>query len=161
MTTYLNGEKLGITEASIIPESGVIQLNINYKGFFKKKFFAEKINEGKCFDLYLKYSYYYCDKDVNIDIGELKFEIKNVDKIREYEDIKEDDLNGLEKMIENLIGEGSINKINEKREKDGYGKICPEEMVRSVVNIDEKDIYFGTPQDLYIGGGDIVKDFQE
>ena len=76
MTTYLNGETLGITEASIIPESGVIQLNINYKGFFKKKFFVEKINEGKCFDLYLKYSYYYCDKDVNIDIGELKFEIK-------------------------------------------------------------------------------------
>lgn len=71
----------------------------------------------------MRIGYENTDKKLEIEIYGLKFEIKNVDKIREYEDIKEDDLNGLEKMIENLIGEGSINKINEKREKDGYGKI--------------------------------------
>lgn len=71
----------------------------------------------------MRIGYENTDKKIEIEIYGLKFEIKNVDKIREYEDIKEDDLNGLEKMIESLIGEGSINKINEQREKDGYGKI--------------------------------------
>ncbi len=43
--------------------------------------------------------------------------------------------------------------------KDGYGRVCPENVVRDALNIGEKDIYFGTPQDLSIGGGDIVTDF--
>lgn len=71
----------------------------------------------------MRIGYENTDKKIEIEIYGLNFEIKNVDKIREYEDVKDDDLNGLEKMIESLIGEGSINKINEKREKDGYGKI--------------------------------------
>ena len=53
----------------------------------------------------------------------MKILIKNVDKIKEYENVEDNDLNGLEKMIESLIGEGSINKINEQREKDGYKKM--------------------------------------
>ena len=48
-------------------------LNSKYEDVFKKQFFEEKIKELKCFDLYQTF---YCDKDVNIDIGELKFEIK-------------------------------------------------------------------------------------
>lgn len=71
----------------------------------------------------MKIGYENTDKKIEIEIYGLKFEIKNVDKIKEYENVEDDDLNGLEKMIESLIGEGSINKINEKREKDGYGKI--------------------------------------
>ena len=73
LTTYLNSENLEITEAHIKPELGVIMLNRKFKDFFKKNFFEEKIKELKCFDLYQTF---YCDKDVNIDIGELKFEIK-------------------------------------------------------------------------------------
>lgn len=71
----------------------------------------------------MKIGYENTDKKLEIEIYGLNFEIKNVDKIKEYENVEDNDLNGLEKMIESLIGEGSINKINEKREKDGYGKI--------------------------------------
>ncbi len=44
---------------------------------------------------------------------------------------------------------------------DGYGRVCPDQVVRDALNIGEKDIYFGTPQDLSIGGGDIVEDFHD
>ena len=76
VTSYLNSEILNITDISIRPELGVIILNIHYKNFFKKKFFEEKLKEGKCQEISIKYTYYFCDKDVNIDIGELNFEIK-------------------------------------------------------------------------------------
>ena len=71
----------------------------------------------------MRIGYENTDKKLEIEIYGLKFEIKNVDKIREYEDIKEDDLNGLEKMIESVLGNESIDKINEQREKDGYKKM--------------------------------------
>jgi len=76
LTVHLNSDLLEITEASIKPELGVIQLNKYYKDVFRKKFFEEKIKEGKCYEKYLIYYYIYCDRDVNIDIGEMKFEIK-------------------------------------------------------------------------------------
>ena len=76
MTVNLNSDLLSIKEVSLKPEVGVIQLNINYKDIFKKKFFEEKIKEGKCYEKYSLYSMFYCDKDVNIDIGEFQFEIK-------------------------------------------------------------------------------------
>ena len=43
----------------------------------------------------------------------------------------------------------------------GYGKSCNEDFVRELLNIGPKDIYFGTPQELNIGGGDIVEDFHD
>ena len=73
MNVYLNYEMLDIKDVYIRPELGVIILNSNYKDIFKKLFFDEKIKNNKCYDLY---STFYCDKDVDIDIGELKFEIK-------------------------------------------------------------------------------------
>ena len=73
LTTYFNSDLLDIKDALIRPELGVIILNSNYKDIFSKKFFEEKIKEGKCYDMYYGF---YCDKDVNIDIGELNFEIK-------------------------------------------------------------------------------------
>ena len=76
MTVNLNSDLLDINEVKIRPELGVIILNINYNDYFKKKFFEEKIKEGKCKEVYMMFSYYYCDKNVNIDIGELSFEIK-------------------------------------------------------------------------------------
>ena len=88
----------------------------------------------------MRIGYENTDKKIEIEIYGLKFEIKNVDKIREYEDIKEDDLNGLEKMIENLIWEGYINKINEKREKDGYGKIDSTIALNILVGISQQYI---------------------
>jgi len=71
----------------------------------------------------MKIGYENTDKKIEIDIYGLVFEIKNVDKIKEYENIEDNDLNGLEKMIESLLGEGSIKKLNEQRKKDGYKEI--------------------------------------
>ena len=71
----------------------------------------------------MKLGYENTDKKIEIEIYGIKFEIKNVDKIKEYENVEDKDLSGLEKMIESLIGDGSINKLNEQREKDGYEKI--------------------------------------
>ena len=88
----------------------------------------------------MRIGYENTDKKIEIEIYGLKFEIKNVDKIKEYENIEDDDLNGLEKMIENLIGEGSINKINEKREKDGYGKIDSTIALNILVGISQQYI---------------------
>ena len=76
LTAHLNSDLLEINEASIKPELGVILLSKYYKDIFRKKFFEEKIKEGKCYEKYLINTYYYCDIDVNIDIGEFKFEIK-------------------------------------------------------------------------------------
>ena len=76
LRVYLNSDLLEISEARIKPELGVIQLNRYYKDIFRKNFFEEKILEGKCYEQYLINTYYYCDKNVNIDIGELSFEIK-------------------------------------------------------------------------------------
>ena len=71
----------------------------------------------------MKLGYENTDRKIEIEIYGIKFEIKNVEKIKEYEDVEDNDLSGLEKMIESLIGDGSINKLNEQREKDGYEKI--------------------------------------
>lgn len=71
----------------------------------------------------MKIGYENTDKKIEIEIYGLKFEINNVDKIKEYENIEDNDLNGLKKMIESLIGKGSIDKLNEQRKKDGYKEI--------------------------------------
>ena len=70
----------------------------------------------------MRIGYENTDKKIEIEIYGLKFEIKNVEKIKDYENIEDDDLNGLEKVIETLLGEGAINKLNEQRKKDGYEK---------------------------------------
>ncbi len=71
----------------------------------------------------MRIGYENTDKKIEIEIYGLKFEIKNVEKIKDYENVEDDDLNGLEKVIETLLGENSINKLNEQRKKDGYEKI--------------------------------------
>jgi hypothetical protein len=85
----------------------------------------------------MKIGYENTDKKIEIEIYGLKFEIKNVDKIKEYENVKDDDLNGLEKLIENLLGDGSINKINEQRKKDGYKEIDNEVALNLLVGISQ------------------------
>lgn len=88
----------------------------------------------------MKIGYENTDKKIEIEIYGLKFEIKNVDKIKEYENVEDNDLNGLEKMIESLIGEGSINKLNEQREKDGRGKIDSTVALNILVGISQQYI---------------------
>lgn len=72
----------------------------------------------------MKYGYNDTDKEIKISIYDLEFSISNIDdrKVEELKNINKD-LNSLEKAIEEFLGEGSVEKINEKREKDGYPKM--------------------------------------
>lgn len=72
----------------------------------------------------MKYGYNDTDKEIKISIYDLEFSISNIDdrKVDELKNINKD-LNSLEKAIEEFLGEGSVEKINEKREKDGYPKM--------------------------------------
>lgn len=88
----------------------------------------------------MRIGYENTDKKIEIEIYGLKFEIKNVDKIKEYENVEDNDLNGLEKMIESVLGKGSIEKINEQREKDGYGKIDSTIALNILVGISQQYI---------------------
>lgn len=71
----------------------------------------------------MKLGYDSTDRKIEIEIYGINFEISNVEKIKEFENVEDDDLNGLEKMIESLLGDGAIQKLNEQRKKDGYKEI--------------------------------------
>ena len=86
----------------------------------------------------MKIGYESTDKKIEIDIYGIVFEIKNVEKIKEYENIEDDDLDGLEKMIETLIGNGAIKKLNEQRKKDGYGEITSTVALNILIGISQK-----------------------
>ncbi len=59
------------------PELGVIIAPLNLKEVIKKDFFDEKIKEKKCYEGSSSYFYYYCNQDVDIDIGSFNFMNKN------------------------------------------------------------------------------------
>ena len=71
----------------------------------------------------MKIGYEQTDKKIEIEIYDLKFEIKNVEKLQEFEDVKDNDLDTIKKMIETMLGEGAVEKINKKRKEDGYEEI--------------------------------------
>lgn len=85
----------------------------------------------------MKIGYENTDKKIEIEIYGLTFEIKNVEKLKEYEEVEDNDLNGLEKMIETVLGDGAIEKLNEKREKDGYSKIDNKVAINLLVGISQ------------------------
>lgn len=68
-----------------------------------------------------KYGYEQSDKKTKVEIYGLEFEINNLDK-NKIEELKNTDENAdtIEREIENILGEGSVQKINEKRKQDGY-----------------------------------------
>lgn len=68
-----------------------------------------------------KFDYEQSDKKIKVEIYGLEFEINNLDK-EKIEDFKNIDENTdvIEQEIENILGKGSVQKINEKRVKDGY-----------------------------------------
>ena len=85
----------------------------------------------------MKIGYENTDKKIEIEIYGLKFEINNVENIKDFENIEDNDLNGLEKMIESLLGTGSIEKINNQREKDGYNKIDSKVALNILIGISQ------------------------
>lgn len=85
----------------------------------------------------MRIGYENTDKKIEIEIYGLKFEINNVENIKNFENVEDNDLNGLEKMIESLLGTGSIEKINNQREKDGYNKIDSKVALNILVGISQ------------------------
>lgn len=90
----------------------------------------------------MKLGYENTDKKIEIEIYGIPFEIKNVDKMKQFEDVEDDDLNGLEEILETLLGEGAIEKLNNQREKDGYKKMDSIVALNLLVGI--SDLYMNT-----------------
>lgn len=79
INSFLDFEELGINILYFKPELGVIIVNIKIMDILKNKFFDEKIKEGKCFQDFKQYSFFYCEKNVKIDVGKFIFQRKNKD----------------------------------------------------------------------------------
>lgn len=72
----------------------------------------------------MKIGYEQTDNKIEIEIYGIRFEIKNLDnnKVKELENIDKD-LSVIDKEINNILGEGAVEKINNQRTKDGYEKM--------------------------------------
>ena len=72
-----------------------------------------------------KFSFGYedTDKKLEINLYGLDFEINNLDSIDELENLDRDNSNVIEAQLEKILGEGSIDRINRKRVKDGYKEL--------------------------------------
>ena len=72
----------------------------------------------------LSFGYKDTDRKIEIELYGLVFEI-NKDRIlnKDIEKINENDEEAIEKEIEDIIGSGSVEKINNKRVSDGYNKM--------------------------------------
>ena len=73
----------------------------------------------------MKFGYEDTDKKIEIDLYGIEFEIKlDNKKIIELENVKDEiSLKEMEMHINEILGENAVQKINEKRKKDGYKEI--------------------------------------
>lgn len=71
----------------------------------------------------LSFGYEDTDKSIEIELYGLNFEINNLDNIEELENLDRNNGNAIEAQLEKILGEGSIDKINKKRVRDGYKKL--------------------------------------
>ena len=74
-------------------------------------------------DKRLKFGYEDTDKKIEIELYGIVFEINNLDNIEELKNLDKKDSNIIEVQLEKILGEGSIEKINEKRRNDGYKEL--------------------------------------
>ena len=72
----------------------------------------------------LKFGYEDTDKRIEIDLYGLVFEInKEAIVNKDINNLRENDETKIEKEIEDILGKDSIEKINNKRNTDGYSKM--------------------------------------
>lgn len=72
-----------------------------------------------------KFGYENTDKKIIVDLYGLEFEVSSEienEKISEINELKKDD-GKINEFIEKIIGSNAIQKINEKRKKDGYDEM--------------------------------------
>ncbi|MBP3464116.1 MAG: hypothetical protein J6K45_06530 [Clostridia bacterium] len=60
------------------------------------------------------------DKKIEIELYGLVFEINNFESIGKLENINKNDKNDIEAQIDKILGSGAVEKINKKRNQDGY-----------------------------------------
>ena len=77
------------------------------------------------------------DRKAKIEIYGIEFEINNVTNLDKYEDIKDNDENGIKNIIEELIGKGAIETLNKKRKELGAGEIDNTIALNILMNIYE------------------------
>ena len=68
----------------------------------------------------LSFGYEDTDKKLEIELYGLVFEIRNLNSIEELVNLDKNNYNSIEEQLEKILGKGSIEKINNKRRKDGY-----------------------------------------
>lgn len=71
----------------------------------------------------LSFGYEDTDKKIEINLYGLIFEIKNMENIEDLKNMDKNDKNTIELKLEQILGEGAIDRINKKREEDGYCKL--------------------------------------
>lgn len=71
----------------------------------------------------LSFGYEDTDKCIEVELYGIVFEINNVDDIGKLKEIDSNNENAVEETIESLLGKGSIERINNKRRKDGYKEL--------------------------------------
>lgn len=74
-------------------------------------------------DKRLKFGYEDTDKSIEIELYGLVFEIKNLDSIENLKSLDGNNEAVIEEQLEKILGNGSIEKINNKRRKDGYKEL--------------------------------------
>ncbi len=71
----------------------------------------------------LSYGYEDTDKSIEIELYGLVFKIDNLNSIDELDKIDKNDENTIEVQLEKILGNGAIEKINNKRRRDGYNDL--------------------------------------
>lgn len=80
------------------------------------------------------------ERDFGLRIYGLEFETKKItiDELNKYLEIDVNDFEKLEGIVEELLGEGSVKQINDKRVKDGYKPMSIDVLVNVISFIMEK-----------------------
>ncbi|MBR3133394.1 MAG: hypothetical protein IKG42_04945 [Clostridia bacterium] len=68
----------------------------------------------------LSFGYEDTDKSIEIELYGLVFKINNLNNIKELESLDRNNESVIEAQLEKILGNGAIDKINNKRRKDGY-----------------------------------------
>lgn len=71
----------------------------------------------------LSFGYEDTDKSIEVELYGIVFEINNIDDLEKIKEVDSNNENAIEELIEGLLGKGSIERINNKRRKDGYKEL--------------------------------------
>lgn len=68
----------------------------------------------------LSFGYEDTDKKLEVELYGLVFEVNSFESIEKLENIDRNNINSIEAQIDRILGNGAVEKINRKRNQDGY-----------------------------------------